>query len=115
MVLPRTESNSTEELPANIAYFGVRLAPARARHSSVAGDLWGQQIQQSWTPYLNQFVMRNLIFLYNWGFSRAFKNTSQVFFGRFSVTYLTVDLFYDFQDWFLGNQLYRNFYTVLIL
>ena len=45
MVLPHTESNSTEELPANIAYFGVRLAPARARHSSVARDLWSQQNQ----------------------------------------------------------------------
>ena len=45
MVFPRTESNSTEELPANIAYFGVRLAPARARHSSVARDLWSQQNQ----------------------------------------------------------------------
>ena len=45
MVFPRTESNSTEELPANIAYFGVRLAPARARHSSVARNLWGQQIK----------------------------------------------------------------------
>ena len=49
MVFPRTESNSTEELPANIAYFGVRLAPARARHSSVARNLWSQQIKQTWT------------------------------------------------------------------
>ena len=64
MVLPRTESNSTEELPANIAYFGVRLAPARERHSSVARNLWSQQIKQTWTLYLNQCLMRNLFFLY---------------------------------------------------